>query len=509
MRRRSTRAERRRRSGFSQHPFRAITNRLPAIEVLEPEQVEAIHQGSLRILRDIGICIRSHEALDVLARAGARVQRSEMKVRFDPAHIEERIKTIPHAFEVQARDPSKSLTVGGNQVIFCSTTGPAFVNDLDRGRRAGSYQDMSDFLKLVQSLNILHHEGGSGIEPLDLPERTRYLDMMYAECTLCDKTWHPCWKNSRDKARDIVEMSRIALAAEYADIEARPGVLCGMTANSPLLIDGQVAEGMMELARFNQPIGIAGFTMAGAMAPATLAGALVLQNAEVLAGFTLVQTVRPGCPMLYGNFATNTDLRSGAPAFGTPEHAKCAQAAAQLARRYRVPFRSSATTGSNTADAQAAYETQMSLWGTVMGQTNLLRHAGGWLEGGLTASFEKLILDAELLQMFAEYLLPIEVNDDTLALDVIASVPPGGHFLSTEHTLARYETAFYQPMLSDWRPFEAWHADGEKTATQRANGIWKQLLNDYEQPAMDAAVEEELAAYVRVRKEHIASSGKG
>ena len=507
-RRRGTRASRLRRRRLKQSAWQQVRNRLPPIEVLSADEAEHIHAGSLRILRDIGMTIQNDEALDVLRRAGASVSRADCKVRFDPAHIEEVLPLLPAEFDVQARDPAKSLTVGGDRITFCSTTGPAFASDLDRGRRPGTHEDMCDFIRIVHSLNIIHHEGGAGLEPLDLPERTRYLDMMYAQCTLTDKTWHPCWKNSREKARDIVEMSRISLGVSRSEVERRPGVVTGITTNSPLLLDGPIAEGLMELARANQPIGVAAFTMAGAMSPATLAGALVQQNAEVLAGFMLIQAVCPGCPVLYGNFATNVDLRSGAPAFGTPEHAKCAHAAGQMARRYRVPFRSSNTTGSNTVDAQATYENAMSLWGTVMGHANLLRHAGGWLEGGLTASFEKLIVDAEQLQAIAEYLRPIDIDESTLAIDVIAEVAPGGHFLDTKDTLDRYENAFYEPMLSDWRTFEAWNEDGARSATERANAIWKQLLEGYQRPAMDPAIEEELTDYVARRKIAIVRDGK-
>ncbi len=503
-RRSSTRNARlKRKSEFRQLPWQLVRNRLPPIEILSADQVEAIHQGSLTILCDQGITIHSDQALDSLKQLGAEVDQAIQKVCFDPALIEATLCNLPEQFTVLARDPAKSLILGGDHIVYCSTTGPAFVSDIDRGRRPGNHADMCDFIKVVQSLNIIHHEGGSGLEPLDLPTKSRYLDMMYAQCTLSDKTWHPCWKNSREKAEDIIEMSRISLGLSRAQIEQTPGVVTGVTTNSPMLIDGPIADGLMQLASANQPIGVAAFTMAGAMAPATLAGALVQQNAEVLAGFMLIQSVRSGCPVIYGNFSTNVDLRSGAPAFGTPEHAKCAQAAAQLARRYKVPFRSSATTGSNSVDAQAAYESMMSLWGTVMGHTNLLRHAAGWLEGGLTASFEKLILDAELLQSMTEYLKPIVVDQDTLAIDVIGEVEPGGHFLGTKDTLNRYESAFYEPILSDWRTFESWFEDDARSATQRANTIWKKLLNDYQKPPMDAAIEEELGTYVAKRKQQI------
>jgi trimethylamine--corrinoid protein Co-methyltransferase len=260
-------------------------------------------------------------------------------------------------------------------------------------------------------------------------------------------------------------------------------------------------QGIMEFARRGQIVCITPFTLAGAMAPVTLAGALVLQNAEMLAGATLVQLVRPGAPTIYGSFTSNVDMRSGSPAFGTPEYTKAAQASGQLARRYGLPFRSSNTTASNTVDAQATYESAMSLWGAVMGGANLVNHAAGWLEGGLTASYEKLIIDAEMLQMLAAYLEPIVVDKATLAVEAIAEVGPGGHFFGSPHTMERYESAFYTPLVSDWRNFESWTEAGAVDATERAHRIWRSLLADYEQPPLDAAIDEQLTEFVAKRKE--------
>jgi trimethylamine--corrinoid protein Co-methyltransferase len=236
------------------------------------------------------------------------------------------------------------------------------------------------------------------------------------------------------------------------------------------------------------------------MAPVTLAGTLAQQNAEALAGITLAQIVRPGAPVVYGAFTSNVDMRSGSPSFGTPEYAKAAQASGQLARRYGLPFRSSSVTSSNVVDAQATYESMLSLWAAISGGANIIVHAAGWLEGGLTASFEKLIVDAEMLQMMAEYLRPIEVSAETLALDAIAEVGPGGHFFGAQHTMSRYQTAFYEPFLSERRNFEAWQEAGSQDAQQRANRIWKELLETYQPPPLDPAIDEALQAYVERRK---------
>jgi trimethylamine--corrinoid protein Co-methyltransferase len=257
------------------------------------------------------------------------------------------------------------------------------------------------------------------------------------------------------------------------------------------------------MAKAGQPVAMTPFTLAGAMSPVTIAGALVQQNAEALALIALAQMYAPGVPVLYGGFTSNVDMRTGSPAFGTPEYAKAALASGQLARRYKIPFRSSNVTASNCVDVQAAYEGGMSLWGTIMGGVNLIEHAAGWLEGGLTASFEKLILDAEMLQLMREFLNPLAIDEDSLGLEAIREVGPGGHFFGTGHTLARFERAFYEPMLSDWRNFENWQESGAKTGTERANAIWKELLRTYEQPALDPAIAEALDAYVARRKEEI------
>jgi trimethylamine--corrinoid protein Co-methyltransferase len=327
--------------------------------------------------------------------------------------------------------------------------------------------------------------------------------MMLAQTTLTDKGWQPCWLNSAERARDCIEMAKIALQTDDAGLREKPGIIGGINTNSPLLLDDSQAEGLIEFARAGQPIHVTPFTLAGAMSPVTIGGSLVQQNAEALAGIVLGQAAARGAPVFYGHFTSNVDMRTGSPAFGTPEYAKSVLVSAQMARRYGLPIRSSNTTASAVVDAQAAYESDMSINACINGHVNVMMHAGGWLEGGLTCSFEKLILDAELLQMQAAVLEPLDLNETTLGLDAIAEVGPAGHFFGTSHTLERYEDAFYRPILSDWRNFESWHEDGEKTATQRAHAIWKQLLRDYEKPPIDPAVEDELEAYVAKRKTEI------
>jgi trimethylamine--corrinoid protein Co-methyltransferase len=280
-----------------------------------------------------------------------------------------------------------------------------------------------------------------------------------------------------------------------------PSAYTVINTNSPLKLDGPMAMGIMEMARLNQVCVVTPFTLAGAMAPVTMAGALVLQNAEALAGLTLSQLTNPGAPFVYGGFTSNVDMKSGAPAFGTPEYMKSCIIGGQLARRYKLPYRTSSTNAANSVDAQAAYETVFSLWGAIMGGGNVIQHAAGWMEGGLVASYEKFALDIDLVQMVIEYLKPLAIDDASLGLEAIREVGPGGHFFGAAHTLARYEHAFYAPLISDWRNFQNWQAAGSPRAEQKANALWKQALAEYVAPPLDQAILEEIDAFVAKRME--------
>ena len=300
-------------------------------------------------------------------------------------------------------------------------------------------------------------------------------------------------------------MMAIARGLELEQMAASPGVITILSVNSPRRFDEAMSDGLIAMAQHGQAVVITPFTLMGAMAPVSLAAALAQQNAEALFGVVLAQAVRPGTPVMYGAFTSNVDMRSGAPAFGTPENAKANIASGQLARRYRLPYRTSNASASNAADAQGAYETQMSLWGAILGHGNLVYHAAGWQEGGLTASFEKLVLDVEMLQMMIEFLKPIEVNEQELGFDAIKGVPTGGHFFGEPHTMERYEHAFYRPLVSNWQNYENWQLAGGKDATQRATDIWKQALKEYQEPAMDPGIREALDTYVAKRRERIGS----
>jgi trimethylamine--corrinoid protein Co-methyltransferase len=485
---------------------RAIRNPFPPIELLSADQLEAIHHASLRILRDIGLEVLGDRAMDILRRAGAHIDPESRRVRMDPELVEGLVAHAPRTFRLHARNPDWTLDIGDDNLVFCAVGGPAFVTDLDRGRRAGTLADLADLTRLIQQLNILRQEGGGAVEPTDVPVPIRHLEMYRTFATLTDKTWQ-CLGFGRRPVDDAIEIACLARNVSRGQLVDEPSVMTVINTNTPLRLDGPMSEGLVEMALHGQPVIATPFTLAGAMSPATLAGALALQNAEALFMIALAQAARPGAPMLYGGFTSNVDMRTGSPAFGTPESVKGQLATGQLARRYGIPWRSSNTTASSVVDAQAAYEGEMSLWGCLMGGANLVYHGAGWLEGGLTASFEKLVLDAELLQQMAEVTMPVVVDDAELGLDAIAEVGPGGHFFASAHTLERYETAFYRPMLSDWRNFETWSEDGARTATERANGIWKRLLAEYTTPPMDEGTREALDSFVERRTREIERDG--
>jgi trimethylamine---corrinoid protein Co-methyltransferase len=500
MARETQRRERRTRGGaLKQLPWRTYRNPYKPIEAISADQLEAIHNASLRVLEEIGIDFLDEAARDRLKAAGAHVEPGSQRVRFDRGMVLELVAKTPSEVTLHARNPERNLTFGGNHINFGSVASAPNASDMDNGRRPGRYEDYCNLLRLCHSLNIVQFISGYPVEPADLPPLSRHLDAHYAAITLTDRIWHP-YSLGRERIADAIEMICIARGISRERLAKEPGLFSIINSSSPLRLDGPMLQGMTEMALHHQPIVMTPFTLSGAMAPATVAGALSLQNAEALSGIAYMQVVMPGCPVMYGGFTSNVDMKSGAPAFGTPEYVRAALVGGQLARRYKIPYRSSNACAANTVDAQAAYESEMSTWGAVMGHANMVMHGAGWMEGGLVASFEKVILDAEILQGMGEFMQPLVVNDDTLAFDAIKEVGPGGHFFGVGHTLERYETAFYSPILSDWRNFESWREAGGLTAAQRANAIWKQLLADYQPPPLDPAIDEGLKAFVDRRK---------
>jgi len=482
---------------IAQKPFRQPRRRFPPMQIVSADELEAIHRTSLTILEEIGMDFLNAEARDILVRAGARVDGQ--RVRMDRGLIESAIATAPEEFTLHARNPAHHVHFGGDRVAFPQMASAPNCTDADRGRRPGTQQDFRDLVKLAQTFNILHLTGGYPVEPVDLHASVRHLDCLSDFVRLTDKAFH-AYSLGRARIVDGIEIARIGRGISHEQLEREPSLFSIINSSSPLRLDDPMLQGIIEMSARNQIIVMTPFTLAGAMAPVTIVGAVAQQNAEALAGIAFTQLVRPGAPVAYGGFTSNVDMKSGAPAFGTPEYMKAQVLGGQLARRYRVPYRTSNVCAANTVDAQAAYESVFSLWGAIMGGGNFIMHSAGWLEGGLSCSFEKLVLDVDLLQMVAEFLDPLVVDEDSLAMEAIREVGPGGHYFGAKHTQARYRDAFYAPLLSDWRNFETWQEAGSPTAMDKANRLWKEVLAGYEPPPLDPAVDEELSAFVAKRK---------
>lgn len=482
-----------------QLPWQVVENNLPPLKLLSEEQLERIHQASLEILRDMGLEFMSKKALEVLDNAGAYVDRTTQMVRFDPALIEESMAKAPRDFVVTPWNQERQLRFGGNALVFSLVSSPPNIATMDDGRRPGTYLDQCNVVRLQQSLNVIHMAGTTPVEALDLPVHTRHLDLIHAYLTLSDKVFS-ARAIGRQRIIDAIDMTCIASGITRDELRETPGVFTNINVNSPRRVDNELLNGMMAMMDYGQPVSVTPFTLAGAMSPVTIGGSLVQQNAEALGVLAFAQIYAPGTPVVYGGFTSNVDMKSGAPAFGTPEYVKATIAGGQLARRYGLPYRSSNVNSANAVDAQATYESQMSIWANILGGVNVVYHAAGWMEGGLQTNLEKLVIDADMLQMMVEVLKPISIDDDALGLKAIEEVGVGGHFFGTTHTIERYENAFYRPIISDWRNYESWEEAGKPTAEQHANRVWKQLLAEYEPPQLPSDRREALDEFVTRRK---------
>jgi trimethylamine--corrinoid protein Co-methyltransferase len=493
-------------SGVHQPPWAPIRVPFAPLDLLSEEEATRIDDTALRVLDELGIEFLNDEARAVFAKAGARVDEATRMVFLEPAFVREAVARAPRQFLLHARNPERTLTIGDNSVNVGTVGSPPNVSDLDRGRRPGTFADQCDFIRLHQSLTCVHHSGGTTGEALDLPPESRHLDLYRAHCVLADRGFI-ARGIGRERVTDALEIVRHARGVDDARLMREPSLLMIVNVNSPRRVDKELITGLFAMTEFNQPCIITPFTLAGAMSPVTIAGALVQQTAEALAVITLIQLIRPGCPVIFGGFTSNVDMKSGAPAFGTPEYVRATLIGGQIARRWGIPYRASNVNAANTVDAQATYETAMSLWACFLAHTHYLHHGVGWLEGGLVASFEKSVLDAEMIHAMRAWLEPMEITEDSLAFDALREVQPGGHFFGAAHTQARYENAFYRPMLSDWRNFQSWVEAGSLTATQRANLTWKKLLESYVEPPLDPAAKEAIDAFVARRKQEIAERG--
>jgi len=439
--------------------YRHLVNPFEPLRVFSDDHVEAMHRTALRILEELGMRVLLPEGRRIFAAAGAKVDEESRMVRLDRGLVEEMLAKAPAEIELVARAPERCLTIGGRHVAVIPVGGPPHVTDTDRGKRPGTLADYVEFTKLAQSYDVIHLLGAS-VEPQEIPTQFRHLDVTLTQLTLGDKMpW--VYSRGQGQVHDCFQMVALAHGIAMEDLPNAVRAYTVINTNSPLQLDIPMTQGIMDFAAAGQLLVITPFTLAGAMAPVTLPGALTQAHAEALAGI----------------------------------------GAGQLARRLGIPWRCSNANASNTPDAQAAYESEMSLWGALMGGCNFLIHGAGWLEGGLTASLEKFILDIEMLQMFAELFQPVAFSEDEMAFEDIREVGPGGHFFAAPHTMSRYQSAFYAPLVSDWRNFGQWSEDGARTATERANTIWKKTLADFTPPPLDPGRAEALADFVARRRE--------
>lgn len=494
-------AERRGAAVIEQMPWRLPKNLDKPTEPLNEEGVQAIHEGAMRILEEIGIEILNTEALEIFREAGARINGTNVRVGRD--WLMEMVGKAPGRWTMTPRNPDHELVMGDGHILFGNVSSPPSYWTLETGRKMTGTREMcKDFIKLSQYFNCIHFCGGYPVEPQDIHASIRHLDVLYDKLTLTDKVVHT-YSLGKERVEDAMEMVRIAGGLTDEEFEAKPRMYTNINSTSPLKHDEPMLDGWMRLARRNQGLVVTPFTLAGAMAPVTMSGAVAQSLAEGLIAVALAQYIRPGAACAIGTFTSNVDMKSGAPAFGTPEYIRATQMTGQLARFYDLPMRSSGVCAANVPDGQAIWETSNSLWAAVQSGTNMVYHAAGWLEGGLIASPEKFIMDCEILQQIQRYMEPeiFATTADDIALEAIAEVGGQGHFFGLQHTQDRYETAFYQPFLSDWRNFEAWDAAGAVWTAERAHHLYKEIVASFEAPHMEDSIREELEAFVARRKE--------
>ncbi|MBL09520.1 MAG: methyltransferase [Acidiferrobacteraceae bacterium] len=468
-------------------------------EPLHEEDIESIHNAAMRIIEEVGIDFLNDEARNILQAAGCDVSSDTPTVRMDRGFVMEQIAKAPKMIKIVPRNPDRSIILGETYAAFGIVGGPPNASDLDNGRRTGNRKDYQNFLKLSQVFNCIHFNSGYPVEPVDIHPSIRHLDALFDALVLTDKVMS-VFSLGTERIEDAITMFQIAAGVSEEDFDRHTRMATNINSSSPLKHDWPMLDGAMRMARRNQLVIVTPFTLSGAMAPITLVGALAQQTAECLVAVALLQYIRPGAPVAYGSFTSNVDMKTGAPAFGTPEYMRATQISGQLARYYNLPWRSSNANAANIIDAQATWESFASLWACSTAQANIVFHAAGWMEGGLTASFEKFVIDCEMLQQIAYYHQPIPVSEDDLAVEAIKEVGSTGHFLASDHTTSRYEKAFYSPFLSDWSNFENWQKRGSLTTPQRANKIYKEALANYEKPHMSEDIREELEAFIVRRK---------
>lgn len=451
-------------------------------------------------MQEVGIEFRDDpKALEIWKKAGADVKGT--RVRLDRGMARSLCKTAPSEFTQVARNPARNVRIGGNSQVFAPVYGPPFVRDLESGRRYGSFVDFENLVKIVSQLPSLHHSGLVIVEPCDLPVSKRHLDMVYAQMKYSDKP-HLGAITEMSRAQDSVDMAKILHGENF--LEQNCVIMGNVNTNSPLMVDRVVTEAARVYCGANQGLIVAPFILGGAMGPVTTAASIAQAFAEAMMVGAFTQLVRPGAPFILGNFLSSMSLRTGAPTFGMPEPVMSNFVIGQLARRLGVPLRCGGSlTASKIPDAQAAFESSDSMLSTVLGGANYILHAAGWLESGLCTGYEKLVIDADRLGAYQVMLAGLAMDDNALARDAYSEVEPAEHFLGCAHTMRNYETAYYEPVLSDSNNIEQWEEDGAKDTERRAYERWNQLLKDYQAPPLDQAIDEELQAYVAKRKAEI------
>jgi trimethylamine--corrinoid protein Co-methyltransferase len=472
-----------------------LVNELPRYEILSEEAMATLDRGWRRIVSELGIEFLHDDAIEAFRQAGQQVDGQVVKL--DPEFVLEQVAKAPREFDLQARNPERTVHIGGKHMVFAAVYGCPFVRD-GLERRDATMADFENLVRLSHAFPQLDSPGGTICEPNDRPLDSRHLDMVYALLTLTDKPFMGS-VTSGPNAADTIAMAEMVFGRE--SLEQTPAIISLINVNSPLRYDDRMLSALLEYARANQALVITPFLLMGAMSPVSVAATLAQQMAEALAGIALTQLVRPGCPVVFGSFLSNTDMQSGSPSFGTPESATGLLATGQIARSFGLPWRSGGgLTASQTVDAQAAYEAMMTMVPTMLAGANYVMHAAGWLESGLVSCYEKFVVDIEILRMLYEEFTPLEVTDETLAYSAHEEVGHGGHFLGAAHTLERFRECFYRPLLSSTKNYERWKRDGGEDAATRASEIWRKTLEEYEQPPLDDGVRSELAEFVTRRR---------
>ena len=476
-----------------------IIRNVPVYEVLDEEGLALIEKNAGTILQEIGVEFRGDaEALQIWKDAGADINGE--RVRIPKGLCKKLIQdNAPAEFTQHARNPQRSVRIGGKNTVLVPAYGSPFVLDLDKGRRYATIEDFRNFVKLAYSTPFLHHSGGTICEPVDLPVNKRHFDMVYTHMRYSDKPFMGS-VTAPERAQDTVDMAKVLFGEEF--VQKNTVIVSLINANSPLVWDATMTGALKVYARNNQACVISPFCISGAMSPVTVAATASQLYAEALSGMAFAQLVRPGAPVVFGTFSSSMSMQSGAPTFGTPEPQLVLYIVAALARRLGVPFRSGGGLSSaKIPDAQAAYEAANTLQHAMLAGVNFMLHTSGWLEGGLSMGYEKFIMDIDQAGMIHDFLNGVDLSENGQAMAAIREVGPGQHFLGCDHTRANFETAFFRSSVADNNSFEQWEADGSLDTAQRANQIWKKMLNDYDMPPIDPAVDEALLAFIRQRKE--------